>query len=203
MARRSDHTRDELKDIILSASWDIVKKDGFAGLTARHIAKDINYAAGTIYNVFPAMDDLYLAVNGMTLDKLYAVLSSPDCTAHSAPPIQNIKKMAHLYRDFTKTYKPHWLMLFTYTLPDGKKAPEWYQAKVTRLFAPLETLLKPYYTQKPDRHRKMAARILWASVHGLCFLEETGKTPLITPQDSLSEMTGYLIDCFVAGIESK
>ncbi len=202
MARRSDHTRDELKEVILNASWKIIEKHGFSGLTARRIANDIGYAPGTIYNIFSSMDDLYLAVNSMTLDKLYDTLSSTECQAPKKTPIQNIKKMAQLYRAFTKKHRSHWLMLFTYILPKGKKPPSWYQEKITRLFEPLENLLKPFYSEKQSRKRKMAARVLWASVHGICFLEETGKIPLISNQENPPDMTGYLIDNFVSGIQN-
>jgi hypothetical protein len=49
----------------------------------------------------------------------------------------------------------------------------------------------------------MAARVLWASVHGICFLKETGKIPLISNQENPPDMTGYLIDNFIAGIEAQ
>ena len=39
MARRSDHTREELKNLILEESWKIIEKQGFEGLTARCIAR--------------------------------------------------------------------------------------------------------------------------------------------------------------------
>ena len=203
MARRSDHTRDELKEMILETSWEIVKNHGFEGLSARNIAKKIGYAPGTIYNLFESMDDLYLDINSLTLDKLYDVLASTECRSETSTPIQNIKKMAHLYREFAKEYRPHWIMLFTQALPDGKQPPAWYQEKIARLFEPLEYLLKPLYTKEQSREHKMAARVLWASVHGLCFLEETGKIPLISNQENPPDMTGYLIDNFVSGIEQR
>lgn len=203
MARRSDHTREELKKAILDSSWKIVKKDGFSGLTARHIALDIGYAPGTIYNIFGSMDDLYLNVNSMILDKLYETLSSAECQSPKRSPALNMKKMAQRYRAFTKKNRQHWLMLFTYILPSQKKPPLWYQEKVTRLFEPLEELLIPFYTEKQSRKRKMAARVLWASVHGICFLEETGKIPLISNQENPPDMTGYLIDNFISGIKQS
>ena len=75
MARRNDHTREELKDLIIEESWRIIEKHGFEGLTARRIAKNIGYAPGTIYNMFISMDDLYLQLNAKTLDLLLATLS--------------------------------------------------------------------------------------------------------------------------------
>lgn len=202
MARRSDHTREELKEVILEASWKIIEKHGFSGLTARRIAKDIGYAPGTIYNIFGSMDDLYLSVNSMILDKLYDALSSPACQSEKKTPVQNMKEMAQLYRGFAKESRPHWLMLFTYVLPKNKQPPAWYQEKITLLFEPLEKLLEPFYTEKQSRNQKMAARVLWASVHGVCFLEETGKIPLVSNQENPPDMIGYLIDKFIAGIQT-
>jgi len=202
MARRSDHTREEIKEAILNASWKIVRKDGLSGLTSRRIASDIGYAPGTIYNIFGSMDDLYLSVNSMILDKLYDVLSSPKCQSKKKTPVQKIKKMAQLYREFAKEYRSHWLMLFTYVLPKNKQPPAWYQEKITRLFEPLENLLEPFYKNQPPRKCKMAARVLWASVHGICFLEETGKIPLIGNQKNPPDMTGYLIDNFISGVQN-
>ena len=203
MARRSDHTREELKELILEASWEIVGKEGFSGLTARRIAKDIGYAPGSIYNLFASMDDLYLAVNAMTMQELYKVLSSSECHAPEKSPLQNMKKMAALYKEFSQRFRPHWLMLFTQILPEGKDYEDWYREKTELMFQPLEDLLEPYCTPNQSHKKKMAARVLWASVHGLCFLEETKKIPLVGDQDSTMEMTDYLIDNFVKGLESN
>lgn len=200
MARRSDHTREELKDLILKASWEIVEKEGGSGLTARRIAKEIGYAPGTIYNLFSSMDDLYLAINALTMQELYKVLSSPECHDPNKKPIQNMKKMAELYRQFAREHRPHWLMLFTQVLPDEKDYTPWYREQSELMFQPLEDLLEPYYSPRHDAKKQMAARALWASVHGLCFLEETKKIPLVGDQDSTMDMTEYLIESFVAGI---
>lgn len=201
MARRSDHTREELKALIIEKSWEIVGRDGFEGLTARRVAADIGYAPGTIYNIFKSMDDLYLQINSRTLDALYEVLSSAACNDAKKTPVRNMKKMAGLYMDFARAYRPYWLMLFSHRLPEGRKARDWYQEKIDRLFHPLEKLLQPLFSAGQNRKRKMAARVLWASVHGLCFLQETGKIPLVGGKAAAEDMADYLVDTFVAGIK--
>jgi len=202
MARRSDHTREELKNLILEMSWRIVGGEGPQGLTARRLADAIGYAPGTIYNVFPSMEALYLHLNGRTLDLLHGVLSSPACHDPKKTPVQNMKKMAQLYRGFAHDMRPHWLMLFSQDLPEDRKLEPWYQEKIDRLFVSLEKLLQPSFSAKQERKMKMAARILWASTHGLCFLEETGKMPKLDGERAFEEMSGYLIDSFVKGMGS-
>ena len=201
MARRKDHSRDELKAMALDGAWRVVGEEGFEALTARRLAAEIGYAPGTIYNLFASMDDLYLAVNGRTLDALYETLNSPACNDPRRTPVQNMKAMAALYMQFAAANRAHWLMLFSHRLPEGRKAEAWYQARVDRLFEPLERLLKPLFPPRQNRRRLMAARVLWSSVHGLCFLQETGKIPLIGGASAAKDMAGYLIETFVAGIE--
>lgn len=202
MARRKDHTREELKNLILEMSWRLVGKEGPQGLSARRLADAIGYAPGTIYNVFPSMDALYLQVNARTLDLLHGVLSSPACHDPKKTPVQNMKKMAQLYRGFAQDMRPYWLMLFSHDLPETRKVEPWYQEKIDRLFTSLEILLAPAFAGKQQRKMKMAARILWASTHGLCFLEETGKMPKLDGESAFESMANYLIDSFVIGMKT-
>ncbi len=200
MARRSDHTREELKALILDTAWALVGREGFEGLTARRVASEIGYAPGTIYNIFQSMDDLYLQVSGRTLDALYDVLNSPACNDPTRTPVWNMKEMAALYMRFAADYRPYWLMLFSHKLPEDRNLDDWYQAKIDRLFEPLGRLLHPLFPAGRERELKTATRVLWSSVHGLCFLQETGKIHIVGDQADATPMTAYLIDTFVRGI---
>lgn len=197
MGRRKDHSREQLKDMILDAAWHIIGEND--SLTARRIAGDIGYAPGTIYNVFPSMEAVYIAVNGRTIDKLYDVLRQKDCNDDTAPPVDNLKQMARLYQQFAKDYRPHWLMLFTHILPDDQTPPDWYLEKIEQLFTPLENQLGRFLK---GRNIRKEARILWASVNGLLLLEETGKMPNIAGDTTATVMADDLIDIFLKGVQS-
>lgn len=200
MARRADHTRDELKTMIMDAAWTIVGRDGFEGLTARGIAAEIGYAPGTIYNIFDSMDDLYLQLNGRTLDALFEDLCDETYHTASNALMRNLKAMAARYAAFANKRKSYWLMLFEYKLPEGQPTPAWYQEKIDRIFVPLEDLLRPLFTAQKALEAKIAARTLWASLHGLCLLQATGKVPLPDGK-SAEDMRDYLIETFVKGIK--
>ncbi len=204
MARRSDHTRDELKILVLDKAWQLIDSKGFEGLTARAIASEIGYAPGTIYNLFDSMDDLYLQINARTLDILYDTLSAPVCNNPGKPSQDNMKAMALAYMDFARDYHPYWLMLFNFRLPEDRKVQAWYQEKIDRLFEPLETLLQPMFPEAHERKMKMAARVLWSSVHGLCFLQETGKVSIVSQNDASSDIaSNFLIETFLAGLHAN
>ncbi len=71
MARRSDHSREQLADMALAAAAALAERDGLRGVTARGIAREIGYTVGTLYNVFDNLDDLLRHMNAATMDALY------------------------------------------------------------------------------------------------------------------------------------
>src|SRR5262245_47845907 len=76
MGRRSLHTADELRELIIGASTELIEEAGFAGLSAREIARRINYSPGTLYNSFENLDELVLIIEGRLLDRLLDRLSA-------------------------------------------------------------------------------------------------------------------------------
>lgn len=203
MARRSDHTREELEHLIADTAERIVLAEGFTALTARRIAKEIGYTPGTLYNIFGSMDGIYLAVNARTMDKLLEALTRPERTPPGAPPEERLRIMAGLYMDFAHENKALWLMLFEYALTGEADLPVWYQDKVQTLFMPLEEILAPLFAGKEcSREHKMAARVLWSSVHGICLMRETGKIPLISGETPYA-MSDYLIENFINGLRNS
>jgi len=201
MARRSEHSREELENLLLQQARFIVGAHGFEGLTARKLADAIGYTPGTIYNVFHSMDELYLRINAETLDALQCILNAPECRDPACSPVDNMKFMAAQYKNFCGSHRPYWLMLFEHRLSTGKDVPPWFAEKIEKLFEPLESLLDKFYDAGEVRRRRMAARILWSSVHGICFLEQSGKFKLVNNDTTIDHMMDYLIDCFVSGIQ--
>ena len=63
MARRKDHTREELTQLAIKAGRELVVEKGSAALTARNVAQAIGYTPGTLYNVFENIDALVAAIN--------------------------------------------------------------------------------------------------------------------------------------------
>jgi AcrR family transcriptional regulator len=210
MARRKDHNREELNKMVLDAAWDIIAADGSKALSARSIAQKIGYAPGTIYNLFSSMDELTLHINARTLEMLKAELAKDmpkDLEKSQFVPVAVMKKLAARYMKFARAYKPYWLMLFEFSKPQSEGEAPWYAEKINELFAPLEALLIPYY--KEETECKKSARVLWGSVHGLCFLQETGKIEnaarngLTHAKDPALELANMLIENYMAGINVK
>lgn len=199
MARRNDHTREELRALTIQSAITIVTHEGFEALTARRIAKDIGYTPGTLYNIFGSMDDLCFTVNTITLDAMLTHITNPSQYVNAITITDQLKTMATLYMEFAAQNTQLWLMVFNHALPQGQKSPPWYRQKITHIFTPLEQIISPLYKNGQEKERALCARTLWSSVHGICYMEETNKTPLITAQPP-SEMVFYLIENFMTGL---
>lgn len=200
MARRADHNRDELSTLILDAAWKVIATESENAMTARRIAADIGYAPGSIYNVFPSMEEVLLHINGRTLDLLYTTLTHPSCHNPQKTPLHNMQMMARRYIDFAHTHYPFWMTLFSSTLQSARFEHEWYAQKVQALFQPLEDVLHNALPEQHEKSLKLHARILWSSVHGITFLAVTGKLPENErPKDAL-RMAETLVATYMQGL---
>lgn len=198
MARRSDHNREELYKMALAAAQEIVKKEGFRGLTARKVADHIGYSAGTLYNLFKNLDEMALHVNAGTLGLLQENLSETPLTGQ---PEQDIKALLDRYLGFIQSHDRLWSMLFEHKLPESMSLPDWYQVKVDEVLTLLEAALAPLYGPGQDQDKALAARVLWSSLHGICQLAAASKLDIVS-EETTRALANNLVEIYVAGVRA-
>ena len=190
MGRRSDHTREELRERILSAGEELVAQSGASGLTARRLADRIGYSVGTLYNFFEDLDDLVVHINGRTLDHMYTACAR---VTKRPGPEEALRAYARAYLRFTKEHDRLWAMVLDGSSHHHRELPDWYQAKVARLLGLVEQALAPLIPG--DKDRKRSARVLWASLHGISSL--AGASAVV---ENPPELVNDLITRYVAGL---
>jgi len=196
MARRSDHSREELHEMALSAAENIVAEHGYEGLSARKVAAAIGYTVGTLYLVFENIDDLILQVNARTLDRLHAQMA--ELQANAANPREYLVQLGQVYIRFADDDPHRWAMVFEHRLAEDREVPRWYHDKVMRMFAMVEAGLEPLAGARSPQEITQAARALWGGVHGICILA-LSDTLGITGADSVAKLTTSLISNYLAG----
>lgn len=196
MARRSDHTREELIELAIVSGQKVIANEGFGGFSARKVAKEMGYTVGTLYNVFGGYDGIVLHINSATLDDLANYLSDHlEVTDLCADAIKNL---AALYIRFAAENYNRWSALFEFNLPQHTPLPEWYSDKIKRLFSLVEAPLLPLLGgDKKEAER--AAKILWASIHGICQLGLTSKLDTVGAE-SVEVLANTLVDTFIRGL---
>ena len=147
MGRRSTHTPQQLRELILNAAQEIIQSQGLAGLSAREIARRIGYSPGTIYNMFQNLDDVVLNVEARVLDsldgRLIGVLRS-DGDAGG-----RVERLAQAYLAFTHENPRLWNLLFEHHMPTSTELPAWYQQKLEGLMRRVEEALAPHVSARP------------------------------------------------------
>lgn len=196
MARRSDHSREELREMALSAAEKIVMEHGYGGLSARKVATAIGYTVGTLYLVFENIDDLILNINARTLDRLHAQMTAPHAVPGDARDY--LLQLGHAYIHFANKDPHRWAMVFEHRFSDNRSVPAWYQEKITRMFAVVEEALEPLANKRPRHEITQAARAIWGGVHGICILALTD-TLGVAGVDSVQELTRSLISNYLKG----
>ena len=181
--------------MILSAAEGIISEFGGTGLTARRIAERIGYSPGTLYNMFEDLDDLIVHVNARTLDALYGVCVR--IPMHETPE-ETLRAYAKAYVRFTEKHQRRWAVLLSNRSPPLPDLPEWYQVKVSRLLSLVEGALASLFRDDQKSEQQRAARVLWASIHGISSLASikavAGKS---------SDLTNDLITTYVVGLRKS
>jgi AcrR family transcriptional regulator len=196
MARRKDHTREQLKELAINAGSKLIINQGFGRFSAREVAREIGYTIGTIYNVFGNYDELILHINAKTLDLWY---DYTECELKKTKG-SKIKFLAKSYLEFSKENYNLWLALFEHHLPKDAEVPEWYQKKMLKLFGLVEQVILP---EVNNNHKKaqQAAKVLWSGIHGIATLSHSGKLEVVG-SDSAKVLADSLVENFMSGLTS-
>jgi AcrR family transcriptional regulator len=200
MGRRSTHTPQQLRELILDAAQEIIDAQGLVGLSAREIARRIGYSPGTIYNIFANLDDVVLNVEARVLDALDKRLSDihqADGNAHG-----RLIRIAHAYLAFTQEKPRLWNLLFEHHLPAGVDLPAWYQQKLEGLMSHVERALAPHFAPGKEADLQRASRVLWAGVHGITSLSTADKLSVVTTETA-ARLIDDLISTYLAGLPAR
>lgn len=200
MGRRSSHTPDELRELILDVATDIVSRDGLRNLSAREIARRVGYSPGTIYNVFADIDDLVLTIEYRMLDQLVSTL---DAVPRPADPAAHVLALSKAYLAFALE-RPHlWNLLNEHAMPPAWKAPPLLGALLAGTQGVFTRAMEPLL-QADDAATGADVRsaAVWSSVHGIASLAVGGKLAGIT-RPRAAEMIEHIVSTYLAGLKCK
>ncbi|MGB2246062.1 MAG: TetR/AcrR family transcriptional regulator [Alcanivorax sediminis] len=171
MARRNQHSREELRGLAIQAVRDLVVEHGLEKLSVRKVADRIGYTAGMLYHVFSNLDDLILNANADTLAQLLDAMTEPaDRSARD-----QLHHMAAVYVAMAREQTALWKMVFMHQMQNAAEVPGWYLEKTAALFARVEHSMAQLAGGQSHEQIHLAARTLWGSVHGIAVLAADDK----------------------------
>ena len=194
MGRRNDHTREQLREMVLSAAELLVVREGMAGFSMRKVSRAIGYTVGQLYLLFKNQDELFTVLNERTADAIYSALL--DETESLEDPVAAIRAAARVYVRFAQRHPNRWQLLFEHRLPAGSAVPRANQVKVQRLFTFIQQRLQMLLPDADDETLRTEAAALWSGVHGVAVLAESNKLNWSGVTD-FGALTDRLIDAFL------
>ena len=174
MARRKDHSREELSQLAIEAGRQLVSEGGVGSLTARSVAARIGYTPGTLYNLFEGIDGLVSAINTCTLSEF--ALSIENAVSGRSSAKLKLRRICAEYLKLHAEQRQLWELLFATPL---KYLDENYHDAVRRVFDPVVEVLLPISGSAVSARRD--AKIIWAALHGICLLQSVGKLDVAEP----------------------
>jgi len=194
MGRRNEHSREELKALVLRAAGDIVAASGAAALSMREVARRIGYTVGALYIVFENLDDLIVHLNEQTILELRTALER--IRGRTNQPAQNLRLLVAAYLGFALLNTARWRLVFEHRLPEGQKAPSTYAGHTAAIFALVGERLREAGITRDEASTAELATALWSGAHGICMLAVTGKLQVAT-QASVQRLLDVLLDRFL------
>jgi AcrR family transcriptional regulator len=179
MGRRSQHNRDQLEAMMIAAGRDVMRERGFAGFSAREVARRVGYSVGTIYNVFPSLDHLLAAINTATFD---------DWADHlrlllARNPDDRIRALVEGYFSFARNNRNLWMAIYDHRFPPEMAIPEADAARRAGLTSiVIEEVARALDTAASPPIARLA-RSLIATVHGHCVFDLNGTFELMGEAD--------------------
>ena len=181
MGRRSDHTREELHELLLSLGHDLLAQTGLARFSGREVAKQAGYSVGTIYNVFGSLDHLIAAINSRTFalwaDQLRARLDAGER--------DRIGALVAGYFAFAQENPHLWSAIYEHHLPAAFTLPDADTAQREALTRIVEGEVRAALPADTPAAIPRLTRSLIAVVHGHCSLAVTGSFALMGVDDPL------------------
>ncbi|WP_095594174.1 TetR/AcrR family transcriptional regulator [Actibacterium pelagium] len=172
MARRSDHTREELGKLILISARRIVREHGIDALSARKVASDVGYTVGTIYQHFGNMDDLVHRMNGETLEMLFDHCSK---LPTQEPPGDRLFSLARAFVNFAEKHPSEWDAVISYRYGPDHEWAVGYDEMVNQLLGLLTDATSSLYCGGHREEQVLDIRLLWASMYGIFSLHASDR----------------------------
>ncbi|MGH6613123.1 TetR/AcrR family transcriptional regulator [Sphingomonas sp.] len=194
MARRSDHTREELKAMIVREGHRQISEVGFAHFSAREVAKRIGYSIGTIYNVFESYDLLVLAINARTLALWQAHLQA----RLDGVEQRRLRALVEAYFEFAILHRHAWTALYDHRLPDDVRAPEYYREQIRSLTGIVRDEIAAVLPEDKVDEADALTRSLLATVHGHCFFTLNGTFQLLGEEMPLETVYRRVLETIAA-----
>ncbi|QYJ86306.1 WHG domain-containing protein [Shewanella mesophila] len=165
MARRKEHTHEEIREMAITAVVDHLEQDQLSSLSLRKVATAIGYVPSTLINIFGRYQVLLLSVSELTLQQLHQSLKLVDEQDNA----EAIVAMARVYSRFALAHPHRFNLVFELKMLDDH-LPPLHNKLIKELFGLVEWRLASLFNHHEQQELQKHSRVIWAGIHGLTCL---------------------------------
>lgn len=123
-----ERRREQVRNDILEAAWELAERDGIGGLSLRDLAAAVGMRAPSLYTYFDAKAAIYDAMFAQGYEQLDAVYE--DLPFEPGDPVGSLTAGIDRYLAFCQASLPRYQLLFTRVVADWEPSPEAYAVSV-------------------------------------------------------------------------
>jgi AcrR family transcriptional regulator len=114
MGIKERHTRERenVRSAILTAARSLFLTEGYANVSMRKIAEQIEYSPGAIYSYFPCKEDIFFALAEEGLQLLRAHCTSEPHPPVPSPPLDHVRNAIWRFYTFSKEQPEYFSLIF-------------------------------------------------------------------------------------------
>lgn len=179
MARRKDHTRGQLRDMMIEEGHSHLASVGYARFSAKEVARQIGYSIGTVHNVMGGHDEFMAALNTRTF-----VTWADSVERRLADTVDDrIGELVGAYFSFARENQNLWTAIYDHRLPAGMMLSTEQSETRGRLTSIIATeVARAIPGMDPTDVRGLTTSLI-ATVHGHCDLTMSGSMTLMGEED--------------------
>ncbi len=193
MGRRSDHSRVELRKLLIDHGYALVSEQGLAKFSAREAARRAGYSVTTISNVFGSLDDYLIAVNSRTFAQWSAWLER----ALAGAPAEGdgrIDALVQAYFGFADANRNAWMAIYDPRIDRSVVIAKEHQAARQALTGIVDREVATWLGKDDDVATRRLVRSLIATVHGHCSLWLSGSYALMSEEDPAGQAVARVLE---------
>lgn len=193
MARRADHTREELGKLVVDAAEELIAEEGIDTFSARSLGRAIGYTAGTLYHHFKDLDDIVTQVNARTLVGLAQAFAGAE---QSPDPARMLHNYADAFLGYIQLKRNLWNALFEFRRKPGQPIPPWYLEAIASLIRIVADCFRQIRPDLDDLSARQSGQLVFASIHSVVSLDSSGRLSLVMDRD-ITQVVHELVDMHI------
>jgi AcrR family transcriptional regulator len=194
---RQSRERDTVRRKILNAARTLFLSDGYAHVSMRKIADQIEYSPGAIYSYFASKEDIFFA---LAEEGLQFVRSHCTTSSHDTKPLERIRDAFWRFYTFSREQPEYFSLIFVDSAVP-RISRDWERfSSMRELRQDIEHDIQQCIDQGlfpgVDAPGPLF-RILWTAVYGAAVFRLSHR---LAPGEDADALAHDLLDCVIAGL---